>query len=183
MTQKIRSQASRFWNTVASADTANAYKQAIDVTLRIIKEAAVLVWLVLCLTLVIFDWGTERAIAAGRGTRTWISTLGESDSTQLAEGAKQKLLTASKASVTATISQARQQLGLPEKAESTDVTPVTTKNPPESTGTAGGPPQPSASAAPATPPTATATPSSSAPASASDPTASVSRPDASTSDS
>jgi hypothetical protein len=146
MTQKIRSQASRFWNTVASADTATAYKNAIEVTLQILKEAAVLVWLVLCLVLVVFDWGTERAIAAGRGTRTWISTLSDRDSTQLAEGAKQTLLTASKSSIAATLAQARQQLGLPEKDVPTDTSSRATSTATEDNGTAGGPPQPSSTA-------------------------------------
>ena len=111
MTQKIRSQASRFWSVLVSADTLSAYKHAIDVTLQILKEGILLIWLVLCLVLVIFDWGSAKSISAGRGLRNWYGNLEKTDSTQIASDAKEKLLSASKASVNITIAQARQQLG------------------------------------------------------------------------
>lgn len=115
MTQKIRSQASRFWSVLASASTLTAYKNAIDVTFTILKEGIVLIWLVLCLVLVFFDWGAEKSTLAGQRARSWFDNLQNADSTQIASNAKQTLLSASKASVVNTIAQARQQLGLPEK--------------------------------------------------------------------
>lgn len=122
MTQKIRSQAAKFWTVLSGSETLATYTKAAHLTGQIFKEAALLIWLVLCLVLVGLDLGTEKAIAAGRATRTWLSSIEKTESTQIAADTKQKLLAAGKASVNTAIAQARQQLGLPEKqlADSTD---------------------------------------------------------------
>ncbi|MEB3210424.1 MAG: hypothetical protein VKL39_03690 [Leptolyngbyaceae bacterium] len=117
MTQKIRLQASRFWSALASADTLNAYKNAIDVTIAIFKEGLLLIWLLVCLVLVFFDWGAAKSTAAGQQARNWVEDLKNADSTSLATNAKQTLLLAGKSSVFNTISKARQEIGLPEKED------------------------------------------------------------------
>ncbi|MEL6321847.1 MAG: hypothetical protein AAFQ57_14555, partial [Cyanobacteria bacterium J06626_14] len=96
MTQKIRLQASRFWNVLASESTRVTYKNALDVTITILKEGLLLIWLLLCLVLVFFDWGAEKSTAAGQQTRNWVNALQEGDSSQFASSAKQTLLLAGK---------------------------------------------------------------------------------------
>ncbi|GEM_PF-3096827 len=115
MTPKIRSQAAKFWTVLASSETLDTYQKAVDLTWQILKEGALLVWLVLCLALVGLDLGAEKAIATGRSTRTWIDSIEKTDSKQLAADTKHKLVSASKTSVSTAIAQARHQLGLPEK--------------------------------------------------------------------
>ena len=146
MTQRIRTQASRFWSTLVGADTLNAYKNALSVTLAILKEGVLLIWLVICLGLVVFDWASAQAIAIGRGARNWYGNLEKNDSSQIAADVKQKLLSASKASVTMTIAQARQQVGLPEK----EATPELPASPKELVSPVSPPPMASSSPSPTT---------------------------------
>jgi hypothetical protein len=123
MTQKIRSQASRFWTALAGAATLEAYKNAINVTFTILKEGVILIWLLLCLVLVFFDWGATQSKAAGQKARTWFENLKHSDSSAFTTNAKQTLLLAGKSSVTNTIAKARETLGLPEKETASAPTP------------------------------------------------------------
>ena len=115
MSSKIQAQATKFWQSIVSADTINAYTKALHVTWTIIKEAAILLWLVVCLVLVVFDWGYDVATSAGRNTRTWWNGLSKVDSNDIASETGKQLVAASKASLSSTISQARSQLGLPNK--------------------------------------------------------------------
>ena len=124
MSPKIQAQAAKFWQAVVSVETINAYKKALDVTWTIIKEAAVLLWLVVCLVLVIFDWGYDVATNAGRKTRTWWDGLSKVDSNEIATETGKQLMAVSKASLYSTISQARSQLGLPTKPEPTEPSPA-----------------------------------------------------------
>lgn len=121
MTPKIRSQAAKFWTVLASSETLDTYQKAAVLTWQILKEGALLIWLVLCLVLVGFDLGAEKAIATGRSARTWLDSIEKADSNQLAADTKQKLISAGKTSVSTAIAQARQQLGLPKK-QSADLT-------------------------------------------------------------
>lgn len=115
MSSKIQAQAAKFWQSVVSADTVKAYTNAIDVTWTIIKEAGLLIWLVICFVLVIFDWGYDVSTSAGRKTRAWYDGISKVDSNDIASETGKQLVAASKASLFSTISQARSQLGLPDK--------------------------------------------------------------------
>lgn len=115
MSSKIQAQATKFWQAVVSADTVKAYTNAIDVTWTIIKEAGILIWLILCFVLVIFDWGYDVSTSAGRKTRDWYDGISKVDSNDIASETGKQLVAASKASLFSTISQARSQLGLPDK--------------------------------------------------------------------
>ena len=119
MSSKIQAQAAKFWQSVVSAETIGAYTKAIDVTWTMIKEAAILLWLVLCLVLVIFDWGYDVSTSAGRSARTWWEGISKVDSNDIATETGKQLVEASKASLSSTISQARSQLGLPNKPQTT----------------------------------------------------------------
>ena len=118
MSSKIQAQAAKFWQSVVSAETISAYAKAIDVTWTMVKEAAILLWLILCLVLVIFDWGYDVVTSAGRGARTWWDGMSKVESNEIASETGKQIVAASKASLSSTISQARTQLGLPNKPES-----------------------------------------------------------------
>lgn len=121
MSSKIQAQATKFWQAVVSAETVNAYTKALDVTWTILKEAAILLWLVVCLVLVAFDWSYDTATSAGRNTRNWWDGISQKgDSSEIATETGKQLVEASKASLFSTISQARSQLGLPDKPKAAE---------------------------------------------------------------
>lgn len=142
MSNQISSQATKVWQIISAPDTATTYQQALSVTWTILREAAILVWLVLCLVLVAFDWFWTNSIYAGRRARLWVESFDQQDTNQMASEAGKALVTTSKNSLAFAISQARERLGLPEKQE--PVLPVVEKRP-----------EP---VAPVTAPTPTATP-------------------------
>ncbi|MGJ3246095.1 MAG: hypothetical protein ACFE0I_08480 [Elainellaceae cyanobacterium] len=117
MSSKIQNQSAKVWQILANPETAKTYKDAIVITWNILKETAVLLWLVVCLVLVAADWFWTNSILAGRRSRLWLSSLEGVDTSDLTSEAGKKLLSASKASFLGTISQAREQLGLPQKKD------------------------------------------------------------------
>lgn len=127
MSKQISSQANKVWQIVTAPDTAVTYQQALSLTWTIVKEAALLVWLVLCLVLVVFDWFWTNSIYAGRRARLWIESFDQQDTNQMATEAGKALVTTSRNSLAFAISQARERLGLPEKQEPT--LPVIEKQP------------------------------------------------------
>jgi hypothetical protein len=120
MSNQISTQASKFWQLVAAPGTRETYQQTITTTGQILREAALLVWLVLCLVLVFFDWIGTVAVTWGRQLRTWIATVGETRSDQMAADTGKALLTVGKTGIASTIALARNQLGLPEKPAPAD---------------------------------------------------------------
>ncbi|WP_204150195.1 hypothetical protein [Leptolyngbya sp. CCY15150] len=133
--KQLKEQAAKVGQTIASAETIHAYRQAIAVTWIIIKETAILLWLTLCLVLVFGDWLYTTAISAGRGARQWFNSLQKTESDQIASETGKALLAVGQSSVSSVIAQARTQLGLPEKPPVQDKTPAsspaaqTTANP------------------------------------------------------
>ncbi|MGB3614657.1 MAG: hypothetical protein WBA10_12760 [Elainellaceae cyanobacterium] len=118
MTQRIRLQAQQFWQALAGSKTRQSYRSALTTTWTIIREGSLLLWLLICLVLVAFDWGTATAIAAGRASRDAVSRLDNIQSDTIVADTKQTLLSVGKTSVAATLAQARGQLGLPSAPES-----------------------------------------------------------------
>ncbi|MEO1068101.1 MAG: hypothetical protein AAFW95_03155 [Cyanobacteria bacterium J06638_6] len=114
---KIKEQASVVSQLLFSADTGDIYKKTLLRTWDILREVAILLWLVICLTFVGGEWFYRTAVGLGRSTRTWYIGLSEKDSS--AEPASmastgQALLDTVQSSTSYLLSQARQQLGIPE---------------------------------------------------------------------
>jgi hypothetical protein len=124
---RIKEQATKFWQIVSAAETAKTYQQAAGLTWQIIKELGLLLWLVLCLVLVAGDWFWKNSILAGRRFRQWINNLEQPSPDRMVSQAGQALLSASKGSVNVTLSKARSELGLPEPAPLPPVTPAPAK--------------------------------------------------------
>lgn len=119
MSNQISSQATKVWQLVSDSNTVNSYKQALDVTWLILKETGILLWLVICLVLVAFDWFWANSIHLGRQTRNWWENLEHRDTNRLASEAGQTLVSLGKTGLAFTLAQAREQLGLPQKPEAT----------------------------------------------------------------
>ena len=125
MSQQISSQANKFWQLLTAPGTLDTYRQAVNLTWSILKEAALLIWLVLCLVLVLGDWFWEKSVGLGRQTRMWVSGLQTVNTDQMASSAGKAIVSAGKNSLTYTIAQAREQLGLPGKSISSSLPALT----------------------------------------------------------
>lgn len=144
---RIKEQATKFWQTVSAPETLTIYQQAASVTWEIIKELALLIWLVICLVLVAGDWFWNFSIQAGRSFRAWLNSFEEPSADRIASQAGQAIVTASKGSLNFTLSKARTELGLPEPPPKPAPAPKPTPAPKSA------PPQPAVNAAPPAPTT------------------------------
>jgi hypothetical protein len=130
MNDTIRPQVNKLWELLSSPKTIQTYREAIAVTWNILRETAVLAWLLLCLVLVFFDWIWNAAIAATQSTRSWFDQLEERSSQRVASEAGKTILTVGQRGLASTIAQARSQLGLPARTTPELTIPVSpTKQP------------------------------------------------------
>lgn len=109
---RIKVQADKLWTLLVEPQTYAAYKNFVVTTWAILRETALLVWLVVCLSLVAFEWFWKNSLAAGRSSRAWFNNL-EGSNEQMASETGKALLAAGKSSLNFTIATAKQQLGLP----------------------------------------------------------------------
>ncbi len=119
MSKQISQQASKVSKLLGDPGTISSYKQALTVTIAILKETALLIWLVLCLGLVAIDWFWTNSIAVGRNARTWIEGFETTDKNELPNQLGQSMLLASQSSLNFLVTQAREQIGLPAKSTET----------------------------------------------------------------
>jgi hypothetical protein len=124
MSNQIKNQADTLWQTLSAPTTLSTYQQTLNLTWKILTEAALLLWLVLCLVLVFFDWFVNAAIALGRRSRVWFDNLQTSETDQLASDTGKALLEVGKTGLASTLSLARAQLGLPEKPMAASTAPA-----------------------------------------------------------
>jgi hypothetical protein len=115
MSNQFLAQLSKLQQLLAAPTTLGAYTQVFAVTYNILKESLVLAWLTICLVLVLFDWISTRAISTGQRSKDLLENLKEVKSEDLASETGKSILSAGKAGLAYTISQARDQLGLSEK--------------------------------------------------------------------
>lgn len=160
---RIKEQATKFWQTVSAPETLTVYQQAANVTWTILKELALLIWLVICLVLVAGDWFWTFSIQAGRSFRAWLNSFEEPSADRIASQAGQAIVTASKGSLNFTLSKARTELGLPEPppkpAPAPKPTPAPKSAPPKPPVESVAPPAPSTPPVAPEAPTAPAAPS------------------------
>jgi hypothetical protein len=114
---KIKQQANTVSQLVFSAETGNTYRKTLILTWDILRETALLVWLVICLVFVGGEWFYRNSVQLGRNTRVWYNGLGEKAEGREAEAAAtsgEALLTSVKSGTSFLLSRAREQLGMPE---------------------------------------------------------------------
>lgn len=108
---RIKAQADKLWTLLLAPQTYAVYKNFVVTTWTILREAALLIWLSLCLFLIVFDWFWHNSVSAGQKSRDWFNQL-EGSNEQLASETGKALLSAGKNSLDFTITTAKQQLGL-----------------------------------------------------------------------
>ncbi|MDJ0701652.1 MAG: hypothetical protein QNJ46_00075 [Leptolyngbyaceae cyanobacterium MO_188.B28] len=129
---RIQTQAAKFWQTLNAPETFSSYKSAVSVTWNILRELLLLLWLCLLWITVL----GERAIALGSSTRAWLSSQKEASANRSTADMGKALQSALKQGLVSTVSQAKQQLGIPvveteiavSAAKSTSTSPAATAN-------------------------------------------------------
>ncbi|MEL6555079.1 MAG: hypothetical protein AAFQ63_16680 [Cyanobacteria bacterium J06621_11] len=191
---QIQLQASKLWDLLFSEDTAETYQNTLNLTGKIIKEAAQLIWLIICSVFVFGAWVGDTSMKTGNDVRTWLDQQNNPESSAvekkpIAETGKE-LIATGRSGVDYLLNQAREQLGLEPvepapvrkpsmpKAVKTAAAPKPSTPAPASTSQATTSSQPTgttpASTASASGPSAS-NPSASDPKTASDPTAEITR--------
>lgn len=119
MSKQLSDQANKLWTLITEPSTAKTYREALDVSWKILRETGNFLWLVLCLALVGIDWFLENSIAAGRKTRAWVNDLTTAEKPLpeqlLTPETGKKLLDSGKSTLESVVAAARKQLGLSEK--------------------------------------------------------------------
>jgi hypothetical protein len=112
---KVKTQANKLWQILSSTTTYGTYANTLALTGRILVEVGLLLWLVVCLTLVAGEWFWAFSVGSGRDFRTWFDNL-QGSSDQIATETGKALLNASKNSLDSTIAAAKKQLGIQDDA-------------------------------------------------------------------
>jgi hypothetical protein len=115
MSKQISSQATKVWQLLSAQDTLATYRQTLGLTGQILKEIASLLWLVLCLGLVAFDWLWNNSSTAWKNIQSWFSNFDTNNTEKMASEMGQAITSFGKNTLSYTLSQARDQLGLPQK--------------------------------------------------------------------
>jgi hypothetical protein len=130
---KVKEQASIVSQLLFSAETSAIYAKTLARTWDILREVGVLLWLVLCLTLVGGEWFYRTAVNLGRSTRVWYTSLSEKSIDAEAQSMTttgQALLDVVQSGTGKLLSQARQQLGIAEPAPKPVASAPTAPQPP-----------------------------------------------------
>ncbi|HSM81300.1 MAG TPA: hypothetical protein VLS96_06420 [Nodosilinea sp.] len=124
---RVKEQANIVSQLLFSADTAAIYQKTLARTWDILREVGLLLWLVLCLTVVGGEWLYRTAVHLGRSTRAWVTSLSEtspSSEAQPIESTGQALLSTVQSGTAYLLQQARQQLGIPQSEAAAPVAPT-----------------------------------------------------------
>jgi hypothetical protein len=117
MSNPIQDKATEWWQLISDKETADSYKSFFQLTWKILKETALLVWLLLCFVLVSVGWvwhNSSKVTESVSDLRTKVDQ--KSDSNMLSEAAV-KFWEASQTTVSNALATARKQLNLPEQPE------------------------------------------------------------------
>ncbi|MDX2099919.1 MAG: hypothetical protein SFW36_19265 [Leptolyngbyaceae cyanobacterium bins.59] len=109
---RIQAQFAKLWQLLTAAETTDTYSKTLSLTSSILKETATLLWLLVCLVLVAFDWFWNTAFQLGYAVRAWVNGL-DSQGEQLVPNTGKSLLEVGKNSLISSINHAKEQLGVP----------------------------------------------------------------------
>ncbi|MGD1905511.1 MAG: hypothetical protein ACFB0C_05880 [Leptolyngbyaceae cyanobacterium] len=154
----IKVQANKVSQLIFASDTVGTYQRALTLTWDILRETALLIWLVICLIFVGGEWLWNTAIDLGQKGRAWYESLSdkkaEPGEPQSFESISKSVLSAGESGAAFLLYRAKQQLGI----DADPPAPKTVRKPTETAkpvaATPAPPPAPVAPPAPVTPPTA-----------------------------
>lgn len=114
---RVKSQAAVVSRLLFAPETASSYQKVLVLTGQILKEVALLLWLLICSIFVLIAWIGETAISSGQSARDWWQAQQNSsaDGNQTAAATGKAILDVSQNGVGFLLNQAREQLGLEKK--------------------------------------------------------------------
>lgn len=98
---------------LGSDDVLPTYRKALEVTFAIVKEALILLWLVLCLVVVLGEWLWNGTIALGRQGRALVERAKDTTSDRVAADTGKVLAEAGANGIGFALDRAKEQLGMP----------------------------------------------------------------------
>jgi hypothetical protein len=115
MSNPIKDKATEWWQLISDKETADSYKSFFQLTWKILKETALLVWLLLCFVLVSVGWvwnNSSKVTESVSDLRTKVDQ--KSDGNMISEAAV-KFWEASQTTASNALANARKQLNLPDQ--------------------------------------------------------------------
>ncbi|MDC0834117.1 hypothetical protein AY599_10860 [Leptolyngbya valderiana BDU 20041] len=109
---KLKTQFATVGELVFSPNTGETYSKAFQLTWNIVKETALLLWMMFCLVFLIFVWGWGYATQIGRNAKVWYENQERRDHENLFNEAGKALLSASSSGTAFAIDRAKEQLGI-----------------------------------------------------------------------
>ena len=109
---RIQAQAAKLWQLLFSSETASTYQKTLTLTWEILKESAFLVWLIVCLVFVLFDWFWQSSVQVGRDLRSWYDGFEDPNANNVLSATGKAVLAAGEAGASYILSQAKEQLGI-----------------------------------------------------------------------
>jgi hypothetical protein len=112
----ISSQVEKLRQVVLQRDTIESFQQSIGLLFTVLRETALLLWLVLCFSIVALTWLGEKAITSGRSLKIGLTELQENsrgqDPGELLSNTSRSVLLTSRSAASYLVTQAKQQVGL-----------------------------------------------------------------------
>ncbi|MBO9999654.1 MAG: hypothetical protein J7641_11725 [Cyanobacteria bacterium SID2] len=109
---KLKTQFTRVGELLFSSNTGETYSKALSLTWNILKETAILLWMVFCLVFLVFVWGWGYATQISSNAKVWYDNQGKKGSENLLGDAGKALVAAGSSSAAFAVSQAKEQLGI-----------------------------------------------------------------------
>ncbi|MDJ0705549.1 MAG: hypothetical protein QNJ46_19915 [Leptolyngbyaceae cyanobacterium MO_188.B28] len=129
---RIQAQAAKLVRLLFSSDTAAIYQKTLTRTWDILKESAILLWLIFCLIFVLADWLWKSSIQLLANLKAWYSGIEDTSANTLLSATGKAIVSAGEASVGYVLSQARDQLGIeapPKPAKQSTAKPTESSKP------------------------------------------------------
>ena len=114
---RIQAQAAKLWRLLFSSDTVATYQKTLTRTWEILKESALLVWLIFCLVFVLAEWVWKSCAQLIADLKTWYGGFEEPSANTLLSATGKAFLSAGEASIDYVLSQAKGQLGIEDTAQ------------------------------------------------------------------
>jgi hypothetical protein len=112
----ISSQVEKLRQVILQRDTIDSFQQSLGLLFTVLKETTLLLWLVLCFSIVALTWLGEKAIALGRSLKTGLIELQENSRGQapaeILSSTSRSVLLSSQSVANYLVTQAKQQVGL-----------------------------------------------------------------------
>ncbi|MGB7413948.1 MAG: hypothetical protein WA902_07045 [Thermosynechococcaceae cyanobacterium] len=125
MSNPIQDKATEWWQLISGEETAESYKNFFKLTWKILKETALLLWLMLCFVLVAIGWVWNNSSKVTETVSELKGRANQNENSNLMADTAVKLWEASQSGAANAVAKARKRLDLPEIERTTQKkTPV-----------------------------------------------------------